>query len=668
LVWCSNCVRESTFDIILSYFEKVGSSTADSETFIEIAPPAGLAGNVELNTTTSPPAQTFLFDPSKIDAVKKAKNRVRDWVLHNLPDALKRYLAKDPAGVSIFANEVNCGNARCAPVHVSIAFVSKEPGKFYRTIDIPKALADVRQKDVADSIDFVSDDLLACITDDPPTRKRRRSAYCIDDSRSRGFFGKLLRVHDSATDALLAAVAKVMEEEPDYADQIEGNFNASHTERMKALVEAVLAYYHADQVDGPAALYQKLVNVGAPPLVFRLLGKSVDAERELRGLDELLHRIKDVVVLNCDDLEPLILMAIEEAAAMAQELWRHGQIGRVAFDTNVPMPLELLEVAAAKVGGERTDMLLKVMAERRRDFLMKASPSDGKCVTCPVCLKELAPEKMRAHFSPRFNADTACYEELLKILDDDGCKFWYCGEGPKGGCGDRFCARRRPRFRNQQRWPFILKKNRDRHERRGDVVFYCDGIGCRLGDNCRRRPGLGLPFKDKRNLTRHKTGCRPGPGSLRFEVFDEDVEVYVDYVGSHVKDPIKRARGFIKKLSGGSPTIKFDDPALGEPAFRCGFKLTRLSDGVTYERKPRKGGGNDPSKTGTMVGSWSEEEHAQFLELMEIHGGSVTEVARHMETRKAKNVRAHFHRVGLVSGWKPEGKSAAAKRRRRASQ
>ena len=556
----------------------------DSETFVEIAPPTGMAGNVELNTTSSPTAQTFFFDPSKIDAVKKAKNRVRDWVLHYLPDALKNYLEKDRAGLSIFVNEVNCGNGRCASFHTSITFLSKEPGKLHRTIDIPKALADVRQKDVADSIDFVSDDLLGCVPDDLPTRKRPRTAL---ECKDRSFFGKLLRVHDSATDALLAAVAKVMEEEPDYADQIEGNFNASHTERMKALVEAVLAYYNADQNDDPAVLYQKLVNVGAPPLVFRLLGKSVDAERELRGLDELLHRIKDVVVLNCDDLEPLILMAIEEAAAMAQELWRDGHIGRVAFDTNVPMPLELLEVAAAKVGGERTDMLLKVMAERRRDFLMKASPSDGKCVTCPVCLKELAPEKMRAHFLPQF-ADTACYEELLKILDDDGCKFWYCGEGPKGGCGDRFCARRRPTRRNQRRWPFLLKNSRDKHERLGDVVFYCDGIGCRLGDNCRRRRGLGLPFNSLEHLRRHKTGTRPQAGSIRFKGFDEDVEVYVDYAGTQFRDPFKHARGFIKKIENGVTTIKFDDPALGEKTFTHGFKLTRLLDGVTYERKRYK--------------------------------------------------------------------------------
>ena len=153
---------------------------------------------------------------------------------------------------------------------------------------------------------------------------------------------------------------------------------------------------------------------------------------------------------------------------------------------------------------------------------------------------------------------------------------------------------------------------------------------------------------------------------MRFEGFDEDVEVYVDYVGNFHRDPIKRARGFIKKISDrGSLTIKFDDPALGEPVLRFGFKLTRLSDGVTYERKPTKGGGNDPSRTGTMVGDWSEEEHAQFLELMEIHGGSATEVARRMETRDVKQVRAHFHNVGLVSGWKPEGEGSSNKRRRR---
>ena len=194
---------------MISYFEKVGTSTVDSETCIEIAPPTGMAGNVELNTTASPPAQTFLFDPSTFDAVKKAKNRVRDWVLHYLPDALKNYLEKDRAGLSIFVNEVNCGNGRCAPIHVSITLLSKEPGKLHRTIDIPKALADVRQKDVADSIDFVSDDLLGCVPDDLPTRKRPRTALeCMKDPGSAGFFGKLLRVHDSATDALLAAVAK----------------------------------------------------------------------------------------------------------------------------------------------------------------------------------------------------------------------------------------------------------------------------------------------------------------------------------------------------------------------------------------------------------------------------------------------------------------------------
>ena len=114
----------------------------DAETIIEIAPPTGMAGTGELNTTTSTPAPTFLFDPSTIDAVKKAKNRVRDWLLHNLPDSLKKYLEKDPAGLSIFVNEVKCGNALCAPVHVSITFVSKDPGKSI-TIDIPKALADV---------------------------------------------------------------------------------------------------------------------------------------------------------------------------------------------------------------------------------------------------------------------------------------------------------------------------------------------------------------------------------------------------------------------------------------------------------------------------------------------------------------------------------------------
>ena len=41
----------------------------------------------------------------------------------------------------------------------------------------------------------------------------------------------------------------------------------------------------------------------------------------------------------------------------------------------------------------------------------------------------------------------------------------------------------------------------------------------------------------------------------------------------------------------------------------------------------------DPAYAGTMVGNWSEEEHAQFLELMEVHGRSWTKIARCMDTR-----------------------------------
>ena len=451
--WCSNCVRKSTFNIIISYFEKVGTSTADSEPFIEIAPPTGLAGNVELNTTTSPPAQTFLFDPSTIDAVKKAKNRVRDWVLHNLPDALKKYLEKDPAGVSIFVNEVKCGNARCAPVHVSITFVSKDPGNSI-TIDIPKALADVRQKDVLLG-------LLGYITDaspgtgEPPTKKRRRKRSTAPGPQSAA--GMAARAFGTTQPELQNLMSRFLVDAPDHDEPMEACTLPEGF--MSGLTSLVLARQRAELALDPSWRPDKTPAFGALTDLLSLLGKKMDVFKELPLLEGLLDEdsLKDVFVEEARRVHyrEIIKQGHNLAAELVLRNWHNGGNG-AEVDSEVPHPFwvlrELADHLARLHDGDDARELLKVMAEDRRDYLLGLCCDEGECRVCRCGESFTNSRDARNHIMKA----GPCHEHyVLRWLDESN--FHWCS----GGCGNDLCGRRQSDY---PRRPFFTDANRRRHE------------------------------------------------------------------------------------------------------------------------------------------------------------------------------------------------------------
>ena len=433
---------------MISYFEKVGTSTVDSETCIEIAPPTGMAGNVELNTTASPPAQTFLFDPSTFDAVKKAKNRVREWVLHNLPDALKQYLEKDPAGVSVFVNEVRCGNARCAPVHVSITFVSKDPGNSI-TIDIPKALADVRQKDVLlGLLGYITD--ASPRTGEPPTKRRK-----FTGTGPRSAIGIAARAQNTDAADLLKRIAALMDDFKGGGAALGGTLSSADGEHLDKLLDLLQKFAQMEHTADGGLRLRDVIQLGVPPGLWQLLGMSVEAFDELSGLEEFLASLEDVVVVRKEHYEQLIKYAKTLAATNAQHL--HDSSGDAAIiDGNVPLPLKLIvetaDAAGTKFEGDDPRILAKLMAEQRQEYLLGLRPRQGERRVCR-CGKIFTDSRdVRTHIMKA----GPCHEHyVLQLLDES--KFYWCS----GGCGNDRCGRRQS---DEPRRPFFNDTNRRLHE------------------------------------------------------------------------------------------------------------------------------------------------------------------------------------------------------------
>ena len=413
-----------------------------------------MAGTGELNTTTSTPAPSFLFDPSTIDAVKKAKNRVRDWLLHNLPDALKKYLEKDPAGLSIFVNEVNCGNARCAPVHVSVTFLSKEPGKFHRTIDIPKALADVRQKDVADFIDFVRDDLLGCITDDPPTKKRRRDRSTLGRHSAAW---KAARAFGTMQPELQNLMLGFLADAPDHDEPMEACTLPEGF--MSGLTSLVLARQRAELALDPSWRPDKTPAFGALTDLLSLLGKNMDVFEELPLLEGLLDedRLKDVFVEDARRVHyrEIIKQGHNLAAELVLRNWHNGGNG-AEVDSEVPHPFwvlrELADHLARLHDGDDARELLKVMAEDRRDYLLGLCCDEGESRVCRCGDFFTNSRDVRNHIMKA----GPCHEHYVLRWLDESMLYW-CS----GGCGNDLCGRRQSDYPLR---PFFKDTNRRMHE------------------------------------------------------------------------------------------------------------------------------------------------------------------------------------------------------------
>jgi hypothetical protein len=368
-----------------------------------------------------------------------------------------------------------------------------------------------------------------------------------------GLLGKWLRVHDSAAATLIERVAEIMKEQPKDAVLLGGKFNMSHLERMTALVEAVTAYYQAQQSDrvNPSDLHSKLVRVGAPPMVLRLIGKSKDTDREIREIKMELEARKTVEVVDKSHYVVEKIRVIQDAAATAQKSWLDGQMGPAAFDAEVPLPLELIKAVCATYKDGDPDILFIVMATDRLEFLQEARPREGESVSCPICGIELAQDEVRNHFN-RGN----CHTSVVKLLAGNGHKLLGCRAD--SACTDPDCIHKEPTDPTQEWEPFLSYASRSNHENRH--------LRRHLYDNPR------------------KISC-----TLRSEGFVETVRVSVDYVGapSMQRLPIHNRIGEITKLEGGLLTVRFDLPVHGdrEHKFKWGFTLTRLSDGEKFYGK-----------------------------------------------------------------------------------
>ena len=393
-----------------------------------------------------------------------------------------------------------------------------------------------------------------------PSNQKRGSEYGLPrvpvGFGPQSLLGKWSMVQDSAAATLVDTVAKIMKEEPKDAVLRGGKFNMSHLERMTALVEAVTSYYQAQQSDrvNPSDLYSKLVRVGAPPMVLRLIGKSKDTDREIREIKMELEARKTVVVVHKSHYVVDKIRVIQDAAATAQKSWLDGQMGPAAFDAEVPLPLELIKAVCATYKDGDPDILFIVMATDRLEFLQEARPREGESVSCPICGIELAQDEVRNHFN-RGN----CHTSVVKLLAGNGHKLLGCRAD--SACTDPDCIHKEPTDPTQEWEPFLSYASRSNHENRH--------LRRHLYDNPR------------------KISC-----TLRSKGFVETVRVSVDYVGapSQQRLPIYDAIGTIIDVKPkGSFSVRFDSPVHGawEHEFRFGFTLTRLSDGEKFHRKAR---------------------------------------------------------------------------------
>merc|ERR1719181_349688 len=371
--------------------------------------------------------------------------------------------------------------------------------------------------------------------------------------------GKWSMVQDSAAATLIERVAEIMKEQPNDAVLRGGKFNMSHLERMTALVEAVTAYYQAQQSDrvNPSDLYSKLVRVGAPPMVLRLIGKSKDTDREIREIKMELEARKTVVVVHKSHYAVEKIRVIQDAAATAQKSWLDGQMGPAAFDAEVPLPVELIKAVCATYKDGDKDMLFIVMATDRLEFLQEARPRDGESVMCPVCGIKLAQDEVQNHF----NKKGECHTYVVKGLARNGHKLYACRAD--SACTDPNCINKEPTDPTQYWEPFLHKGTRNRHENR------------HLRSNT------------------HRT--RKGYTSSGFVA---NVRVSVDYVGTTRKNPSRKrlpiydAIGTITKVKKSTISVRFDLPVHGDREHnfgaRSGVTLTRLSDGEKYYREAKR--------------------------------------------------------------------------------
>jgi len=328
---------------------------------------------------------------------------------------------------------------------------------------------------------------------------------------------------------------------------------------MTALVEAVTAYYQAQQSDrvNPSDLYSKLVRVGAPPMVLRLIGKSKDTDREIREIKMELEARKTVVVVHKSHYAVEKIRVIQDAAATAQKSWLDGQMGPAAFDAEVPLPVELIKAVCATYKDGDKDMLFIVMATDRLEFLQEARPRDGESVMCPVCGIKLAQDEVQNHF----NKKGECHTYVVKGLARNGHKLYACRAD--SACTDPNCINKEPTDPTQYWEPFLHKGTRNRHENR------------HLRSNT------------------HRT--RKGYTSSGFVA---NVRVSVDYVGTTRKNPSRKrlpiydAIGTITKVKKSTISVRFDLPVHGDREHnfgaRSGVTLTRLSDGEKYYREAKR--------------------------------------------------------------------------------
>ena len=143
------------------------------------------------------------FDPENVNILQKARTLVR-FLVQQLIDTYSdkvMFQQNDSSAFLISVEQVKCGDAKCAPLHVNITLTFKETGNS-TTITIYKALTDVEYADVAECFHHNFDSLHNLTRDGaaPPTKKQRRNRSTTPGSRSAA--GMATRAFDKVQDGL----------------------------------------------------------------------------------------------------------------------------------------------------------------------------------------------------------------------------------------------------------------------------------------------------------------------------------------------------------------------------------------------------------------------------------------------------------------------------------
>ena len=345
-----------------------------SETFA-----ADLAQPVEHNTTTPPPGAYSYFDPKKVNILQKARTLVR-FLVQQLIDTYSdkvMFQQNDSSAFLISVEQVKCGDAKCAPLHVNITLTFKETGNS-TTITIYKALTDVEYADVAECFHHNFDSLHNLTRDGaaPPTKKQRRNRSTTPGSRSAA--GMATRAFDKVQDGLRGIFRRFLADDSDPDDPMKACTLPANF--MDDVTDFLLANYRAELAVDPR-WRPDTATFGAVTDMIKLLGKNMDVELPL--LRELLEgdELKDVFVdparrAHCQYLAKEGHLLVTDAHIFAE------------VDSTVPHPFWVLRELADRLAllheGDDAREVLKVMAEDRRDYLLGLCSDEGERRVCRI--------------------------------------------------------------------------------------------------------------------------------------------------------------------------------------------------------------------------------------------------------------------------------------------